>query len=297
PEAHEVLVVVPPRLGVQPIVSFHEFARSLRQALFGPSTSADGQDSLWADINEPCISCTGYFTAGYDEEAVGPPVEFAVVHLRRRYHSYMAGHRAGLISVAHEQPPAEGHRVARFGEEIDGRPRLNTLNRHQTNRACIRAAVHRLLLPPRPYEDYHPHPACIRCGDPADWATSCCSMILCAYCLPRELVMSHLRRFCTCKAREEGGLALRPLRRPRDTGTHEPESRWALTRQLLVQVEEEEDDRSFPRDIFLFRTFTSLEDLEGLTPPRRHTDLYHMRMDGTLRRACIIRGAELPFLW
>jgi hypothetical protein len=72
---------------------------------------------------------------------------------------------------------------------------------------------------------------------------------------------------------------------------------WVCTRQLVVQVEQEQFHRSALKDVFVFRTFTYLEDLESLEPSRRHTDFYNMRFNGALRHVCTIRGAQLPFLW
>jgi hypothetical protein len=54
-----------------------------------------------------------------------------------------------------------------------------------------------------------------------------------------------------------------------------------------------ENFRKILGTFFMFRRFTSVGDLTELSPPECYTHLYHMRTDGTLRRACIISGNEL----
>ncbi|KAJ1295069.1 hypothetical protein BS78_01G195800 [Paspalum vaginatum] len=257
------------------IVQQSQFVEGLRMALFGPPTSRSGPCDMWSDTDGPGVPPFAYFVSGFDAAAVVAPFRLAIVQIRGSYYEYMLSHRGGLACLAHSL--------------WNGNTSMDPLGRNQ---GIIRAACHRVLSPAR---RERPDLFCVRCSEPADWEGYCCSMVLCASCLPRELIGNHVKG-CQCKAREEGGTRLRPLTLDmiyRPGGGRE----WVCTRQLLVQIEELGNERSFPWDVFVFRTFTSLEDLQALVPSRRETHFYHMNANGSLRLVCTIRGRDLSFLW
>ncbi|KAL6883746.1 hypothetical protein ACP4OV_011160 [Aristida adscensionis] len=279
-DTDEVFIIVPPTkyVGIKRIVTLEQFASGIQHALFGPQNHISESTARWTDTNSPWVPPKEFFLAANEDIAVAPPTPFAIVHLRPFYSIYRRCHRAGLASLAHTE-----------GSWLD----RTTLDRFETNKGAIQCAIQKLLSQSRREPS---HPVCYKCLHPAEWEASCCLTTLCSYCLPRELIASHWKG-SSCVSRGKGPTTLRALEPSRVLTMHTKEGKWICTRQLLVQIEEDNSGRTCPRDIFVFRTFMLFEDIQGLMPAMRKTLFYHMNRDGSLRMVCTIGGRELRFLW
>uniref|UniRef100_A0A0D9YZC5 Uncharacterized protein n=1 Tax=Oryza glumipatula TaxID=40148 RepID=A0A0D9YZC5_9ORYZ len=106
----------------------------------------------------------------------------------------------------------------------------------QDKNGIIKERVDELLEPARPSS-----PKCCSCDRPADWITSCCSLMLCSYCMPDKFHQKHKRGHSRELCRTQGAIGLLNPRSPLEEETrYLMKNDMLCKREIILQVEDEE---------------------------------------------------------
>uniref|UniRef100_A0A0D3FBB8 Uncharacterized protein n=1 Tax=Oryza barthii TaxID=65489 RepID=A0A0D3FBB8_9ORYZ len=196
-----------------------------------------------------------------DQKVPPPAVRTVIVHIFGRYGPYLARHMEGLAAQAHLRC-----------QEMTFEPNM-------CHRGIIKERVDELLKPARPSS-----PKCCSCDRPADWITSCCSLMLCSYCMPDKIHQKHKRGHSRELCRAQGAIGLLNPRSPLEEETrYLMKNDMLCKREIILQVEDEESGRTRECDIFVLRSMLPLADLWNRKRLNRlFTCGYHMRWNGVL---------------
>ncbi|BAS81259.1 Os02g0784400 [Oryza sativa Japonica Group] len=196
-----------------------------------------------------------------DQKVPPPAVRTVIVHIFGRYGPYLARHMEGLTAQAHLRR-----------QEMTFEPNM-------CHRGIIKERVDELLEPARPSS-----PKCCSCDRPADWITSCCSLMLCSYCMPDKFHQKHKRGHSRELCRAQGAIGLLNPRSPLEEETrYLMKNDMLCKREIILQVEDEESGRTRECDIFVLRSMLPLADLWNRKRLNRlFTCGYHMRWNGVL---------------